>query len=287
MLTLHSPAKLNLFLRVLGKRPDGYHELASLFQTISLTDTLHFELSDSDKCTCTDPTLPTDGSNLIVKAVELFRRKSGLRFHVNVHLEKNIPLQAGLGGGSGNAATTLWALNQLCGKPATTEQLTQWAAEIGSDISFFFSLGTAYCTGRGEQVQAVPQLSQTKLWVVKPQDGLATPAVYQRLNLALLQPRDPLKSLESFITGAPCYFNDLEGAAFSVMPSLELLKQQLKALGFHTALMTGSGSSFFCIGNAKPPVHPGITCYPATFLNRTPDGWYGEKAVTLPRPFCL
>lgn len=287
MLTLNSPAKLNLFLRVLGKRPDGYHELASLFQTISLSDTLHFELSDCDQLTCTDPTLPTDGSNLALKAVDLFRRKTGLRFHVKIHLEKNIPTQAGLGGGSSNAATTLWALNQLCEKPATPEQLAEWSSEIGSDISFFFSLGTAYCTGRGEKIQSLPLLPQTKLWIVKPQEGLSTPLVYQRLNLSLLQPRDPIKSLESFQTGAPCYFNDLEGPAFSAMPALAQLKQQLKAVGFHTALMTGSGSSFFCIGNAKPPVHPGLTCYPASFVNRTADRWYSEKTCTLPRPFSL
>src|SRR5262249_13981075 len=108
MLTLLSPAKINLFLRILGKRPDGYHELASLFQAIDLADTIHFSLSDADHLTCTDPAIPVDRSNLIWKSVNLFRRKTGLNFHLKIHLEKKIPHQAGLGGGSSNAATTLW-----------------------------------------------------------------------------------------------------------------------------------------------------------------------------------
>lgn len=136
-LTLKSPAKVNLFLRIVGKRPDGYHELASLFQSISLYDLLHFTPSTQDVLTCTDPSLPIDKTNLIWKAVDLFRKKTNLHTFVKVHLEKNIPTQAGLGGGSSNAATTLWALNQLCGKPATDLQLSQWAGEIGSDVSFF------------------------------------------------------------------------------------------------------------------------------------------------------
>src|ERR1700733_15970617 len=113
MLTLLSPAKLNLFLRIVRRRPDGYHDLASLFQTVSLADTLHFSLSERDQLTCTDPALLTDHTNLVLKAVDLFRKKTGLSFGLKIHLEKHIPYQSGLGGGSSNAATTLWALNQL------------------------------------------------------------------------------------------------------------------------------------------------------------------------------
>lgn len=275
MLKLYSPAKLNLFLQITGKRPDGYHDLASLFQTITLFDVIHFALQNEDELTCTDSTIPTDESNLILKAANLFREKTGLQFGLRAHLEKRIPHQAGLGGGSGNAATTLWALNQLLKYPATTEELSEWSAEIGSDIAFFFSQGTAFCTGRGEIVHTLPRLPQTALWVIKPNEGLSTPVVYGNLDLKKLPSRDPKKALQSFLSGQPLYFNDLEDAALSAMPSLAKFKEQLKETGFHTVVMSGSGSSFFCLGDASPGMSH-YFCQPACFVNRSPDRWYGE-----------
>lgn len=274
MLTLVSPAKINLFLRIVQRRPDGYHDLASLFQAISLFDTIHLSLSDRDDLSCSDPSLPTDDSNLILKAAHLFRRKTGLKFGLKAFLEKRIPCQAGLGGGSGNAATTLWGLNQLCGHPASIDELSRWSSEIGSDISFFFSCGTAYCTGRGENVQPLDPLPSTHLWVVKPPLGLSTPAVYGRLNVAQLKKLDPESSLRSFLEGRPHYYNDLEGAAFAAMPALQDLKQQLSVSGFDTVMMSGSGSAFFCIGRGVPPKNLGLNCYSVRFLNRTSEGWY-------------
>ena len=147
-----SPAKLNLFLRVLRKRSDGYHELASLFQAIDLVDALHVREVSEDRFSCSDPAL-LGPSNLVLRALKLFREKTGLQFPVEMHLEKRIPMQSGLGGGSSNAATALFALNVLAGRVATEEQLCAWSQEIGSDVPFFFSLGTAYCTGRGKSTQ--------------------------------------------------------------------------------------------------------------------------------------
>lgn len=273
-LTLYSPAKINLFLRIMGRRPDGYHELASMFQAVSLFDIIHFSLAEQDQLTCTDPGIPVDGSNLIQKAITLFRAKTGLTFGVKVHLEKNIPYQSGLGGGSGNAATTLWALNQLCGTPATLKMLSSWSAEIGSDIPFFFSEGTAYCTGRGELVHSLPSLPATDLWLVKPLEGLSTPAVYKQVNLALLPPRDPVGALQQITKGKSDYFNDLEIPAFTVMPSLANLKQRLLEAGFSSVVMTGSGSGFFCFGKGQPPVVPGLISHPVRFCNRSADQWY-------------
>lgn len=142
-IALFSPAKINLFLRVLGKRSDGYHEIASLFQAINLGDNLTFTLSEQDHLTCSDPHLPCDHTNLVIKAVHLFRKKTNLDTPVTIHLEKEIPSQAGLGGGSSNAATTLWALNALHNYPYTIGQLQIWSAEIGSDIPFFFLSGNS------------------------------------------------------------------------------------------------------------------------------------------------
>lgn len=270
MLTFHSPAKINLFLRILGKRPDGYHELASLFQAIGLMDVLHFSLADEDQLTCTDPLVPTDHSNLIWKAVRLFQSKTSLVFHVKIHLEKNIPMQAGLGGGSSNAATTLWALNILLKTRIPTETLMQWAGQLGSDVPFFFSSGTAYCTGRGEIVQSLAPLSQRNVTIAVPSQGLSTPLVYSRLDLSTLPQRDPLNVLHHFKAN-PQYFNDLEEAAFRVLPELSVYKHSLLSQGFEMVLLSGSGSSFFCFGSPSLPIKNTKAVH---FVQRTEGTWY-------------
>lgn len=272
-MTFSSPAKLNLFLKVVNKRPDGYHELASLFQTISLKDQLHITLQEQDQLTCTDPTIPTDGSNLVSKALHLFRKKTGVKCHVGIHLEKHIPAEAGLGGGSSNAATTLWALNQLTGTNLSNQDLMEMANEMGSDIAFFLSEGTAYCTGRGEIIKRQPPLKKN-LWVIKPKEGLSTPLVYKHLQLDKLEKRDPEKVLKNFFLGNQEYFNDLEEPAFRLMPSLKLLRDNLLKKGFDVVVMSGSGSSLFCIGDVKAVVLEGIQAYPVHFLNRNSSQWY-------------
>lgn len=274
MLTLNSPAKINLFLRVLRKREDGYHELASLFQTIDLCDKIHIELSTKDQFFCSDPSLPTDQTNLVIKALHLFRRKTGIEQPCNISLEKNIPQQAGLGGGSSNAATILWALNKLSGQPATDQQLSEWSSEIGSDIPFFLSTGTAYCTGRGENVRNLESLPHTELWIAKPPFGLSTPHVYRHLNPAALPQRHPEQILDSFFNLSPIYFNDLEEAAFALSPEMLALKQLFLAEGFPHVLMCGSGSCFFLIGNQNPPRLPKITFYRTRFINRSVFSWF-------------
>ena len=276
MLKLFSPAKINLFLRILSKEPTGYHSLSSVFQTISLGDTLLFEAGhdEKDHLTTTDASLPTDQSNLVIKATELFRKKTGSKQGFNIHLVKQIPHEAGLGGGSGNAATTLWACNQLTNMHLSTETLQQWSAEIGSDIPFFFSKGTAYCTGRGEQVENLPPLPSTSLFIIKPQDGLSTPEVYRRLNFRENEKKEKRGELEAFLTGNPIYVNDLEQPAFEIRPELKKLKKNLQEQGFDVVLMSGSGSSFFCLGKAPPSLPSNIRCFPAHFLNRNEGEWY-------------
>lgn len=274
MLVLKSPAKINLFLRILKKRSDGYHELASLFQAINLMDTIHFELADKDHFTCNDPKIPADDANLVLKAVSLFRRKTGLKFGLASILEKNIPHQAGLGGGSGNAATTLYALNQLLGTPASHSDLIRWSAEIGSDVAFFLSEGTAYCTGRGEIVHAVPPLLFQDLWIAKPSFGTSTPEVYSKLDLSKLLPRNPEEALHNFFTGNPEYFNDLEEAAYMASPQLITIKQQLLKSGFDSVMLSGSGSSFFCLGQYDPTQLSDVKLYKACYIRRTSDSWY-------------
>lgn len=272
----YSPAKINLFLRVLNKRDDGYHNIFSLFQAVDVFDTLEFQLSELDFFSSTDNDLPFDSSNLIIKALELFRKKTQLKFSISIHLDKLIPKKAGMGGGSSNAATTLWALNELMGKPATTAELMRWSEELGSDVPFFFSHGTAICTGRGEIVDELPPLPKKTLWLFKPAKGLSTPEVFANLDLSTLENRDPELALQGFFSGKPVYFNDLEEAAIKVMPALVEFKEKVNNMGFDVLCMTGSGTAFICDlrGTDTATIYP-----PIQYVNRETHGWYIKTDV--------
>ncbi|HEV8052586.1 MAG TPA: 4-(cytidine 5'-diphospho)-2-C-methyl-D-erythritol kinase [Parachlamydiaceae bacterium] len=287
MLSLQSPAKINFFLRILRKRPDGYHDLASLFQAIDLCDTMHFDLAENDAFTCSDPSLPTDATNLVSKARDLFRKKTGIKHCFSINLHKKIPQHAGLGGGSSNAATTLWALNNLCGKKATDKQLSDWGAEIGSDIPFFLSQGTAYCTGRGEILRGLAPLENQTIWIVKPPIGLSTQRVYGQLDIKDSNPEYVAKQileLESILPefalsqrtkDETIYFNDLEEPAFKLAPQLGALKQKLEGYGFSSVLMSGSGSSFFCVGGKDLLLNiPDCQTFKCQHINRDHSRWY-------------
>ncbi|MGA8165335.1 MAG: 4-(cytidine 5'-diphospho)-2-C-methyl-D-erythritol kinase [Waddliaceae bacterium] len=280
LLTLRSPAKINLFLQVLGRRSDGYHEIASLLQAVDLCDTLRFEINQPAGVYCDDPRIPTDHSNTIVKAIDVFQRRTRLPVDVQVKVAKIIPSQAGLGGGSSNAATTLWALNQLYGKPASLEELQQWAGEIGSDVPFFLSGGTAYCTGRGENITSLAPMPSEKLWIVKPRQGVSTPLIYQTLQLEALSERNPKQALEALIRGKGDYFNDLEETAFKLLPEIALLKDHLLAAGFRSVMMTGSGSALFCLGDgALPHFLEDVEAFSASYLNRPQEEWYLQSVM--------
>jgi len=275
MLTLFSPAKLNLFFRVIQKRPDGFHEIASLFQAIDLGDTLSIQLADGeDHLTCTDPSLPTDKTNLILRAADLFREKTGLSNHFAFKLEKNIPKEAGLGGGSSNAATTLWGLNQLLKTKIDDQTLAAWGSELGSDIPFFFSQGTTYCEGRGEILTPVSLPASKVYWLAKPQEGLSTPKVFQTTRVDRLSSRDPKVTLSQNLQGQETYYNDLEEAAFTLMPSLTTLKSNLLNLGFSSVHMTGSGTTFFCLGIPKDTALPGVQFFQVNTTERVNNRWY-------------
>ncbi|MGK5594658.1 MAG: 4-(cytidine 5'-diphospho)-2-C-methyl-D-erythritol kinase [Parachlamydiaceae bacterium] len=270
--TLCSPAKVNLFLSVLKKRSDGYHELASLFQAINLSDQLSFKLSSEDLFTCNQDRLPTDGSNLVIKALHLFRKKTDCHFPVHIHLEKNIPHEAGLGGGSSNAATTLFALNKMAGDRYAIEELQTWSAEIGSDVPFFFSSGTAYCTGRGEQVKNLDPIDvHEPLSIVKPAKGLSTPHVFSSLQIDRLPKRDLVSYLNQFYQGEYPFFNDLESAAYIVKPELLNFRDSLLRSGFSKVHMTGSGTAYLCVGQGSP--NPSFFHKPITFIRRSNE-WY-------------
>lgn len=284
-LQLFSPAKLNLFFRVLCKRQDGFHEIASLYQAISLGDSITISYAQEDLLTCSDPNVACNETNLVSKALHVFRVQTGRDFKVHIHIDKRIPMQAGLGGGSSNAATALWGLNALSENMVSDEVLANWAATFSSDAPFFFSEGTAYCRGRGEVIQNLKALPQRNLWIAKPKLGLSTPLVYQHCQPSTFEKRDPDLILEQLLHNQrypesgttdpdPMFFNDLEIPAFSILPELAALKQQLQSLGFSHVTMTGSGTAFFCIGNVNNPMLSGIDFFPVSFHSRSSRNWY-------------
>lgn len=295
-LTLFSPCKVNVFLRITRKREDGYHDLASLFHVISLGDKIKFSLSPSkskDSLSTNVPGVPLDDRNLIIKALKLFRKKTGSDKYFWIHLDKKVPTGAGLGGGSSNAATTLWAANQFSGGVATEKELQEWSSEIGSDIPFFFSSGAAYCTGRGEIVEDIPPPIplDTPVVLIKPPEACSTAEVYKRLRLDETSKVDPLTLLEKIsregISQDVC-INDLESAAFEVLPSLRRLKQHIIAASrgqYDAVFMSGSGSTIVGIGSPDPPqfiyddeAYKDVFLSDATFITREENQWYTEPA---------
>lgn len=273
MTLFYSPAKINLFFNVLGTRKDHYHEIASLYQAISLFDRLYISPAIQDRFTCSDQSLIMDENNLVVRALRLFREKSGINAPVEIHLEKQIPMQAGLGGGSSNAATTLFALSSIFMGKIDEHLLMQWGSFLGSDVPFFFSKGVAYCTGRGEKVEFLKKLDvHEKIWIAKPfLSGLSTAEVYRLCDKKDFNDKKPLQTLERWIFGGLDFYNDLEASAFRIMPSLLDYKKYLLDLGFKHVVMTGSGSAFICIGSIeKPP----LDCVSVSFCYRKSESWY-------------
>ena len=288
-----SPSKVNLFLRVVRRREDGYHDLASLFHVIDLGDDMKFAKSTGsrDVLVCSDDTIPLDSSNLVIKALDLWRQKTGSTQHFWVELVKNVPHGAGLGGGSGNAATAMWAANELCGQPASEAELLEWSGDIGSDISVFFSEGAAYCTGRGEIVEDVepPIPLDTPMLLVKPDIGLSTPAIFKALDLDGRSTEDPLDLLER-IKSEGCKddicVNDLEAPAFGKLPELLKLKERLRGAGtkgVSSVFMSGSGSTIVQVGSDDVPefVREDAALFrsPARLITRKRGEWYKPSGL--------
>lgn len=266
-----SPAKLNLFFSLIAKREDGYHEIASLYQAINLFDTLAFSFSEKDHFTCSLPSLKMDEKNLVCRAAQLFRKSTGFSHPFSIHLEKNIPLEAGLGGGSSNAATTLFALNELSDHPLTLDQLIALAAQLGSDVPFFFSSGTAFCTAKGEKFCNIVLPFCFSGYLVIPPYGLSTKRVYENVQKEDLLQSSPEKLLEGFLKNKPQYINDLERSAFFLEPKLATVKKSLLNAGFEQVAMTGSGTAFFCLGR---PDRMLSQYKPTQSIQRNSHSWY-------------
>lgn len=255
-----SPCKVNLLLNILGRRADGFHELETVMQPVNFCDELAFERRGRGvQLSCSEATLPVDARNLVFRAAASFRAAANITDGVKIHLEKKIPLAAGLGGGSGNAATTLLALNELFGRPLSLAKLDELAAALGSDIPFFLHGKPALATGRGEKVATLenfPALAGKAFFLIHPGFGIATPWAYQNLARfpAALNGRpgraqELVARLQDPDGAAPAagFYNSLEAPALDKFPVLALYQEFLREHGALAALMSGSGSTTFAI----------------------------------------
>src|SRR5216683_776287 len=180
-MVLRTSAKVNLALEVLGRRPDGYHELSTVLQAVDLFDRLTVETAEAITLETSDPALPTDDGNLVIRAARLLRKTAGVEAGARIVLDKRIPVAAGLGGGSSDAAATLWGLNHLWGLRWRRERLIALATGLGMDVPFFLGPGRALGTGRGEVLKALPTAGGYAMVLVNPGVPLSTQAVYGRV----------------------------------------------------------------------------------------------------------
>ncbi len=248
-------AKVNLSLDVVNRREDGYHNLEMVMHTINLWDilTVSFERAHATQLVLSTSSgfLPTDDKNLCAKAARLFLETAGISANVTIHIQKNIPVGAGLGGGSSDAAGTLLALSKLSGNPLSASQLTAIAKQIGADVPFFLYGGCMLATGIGEVLSPLPRLKGTTILIAKPKYGISTPAVYKNLVLDEKTPHPDTKSvIEAIKTNdlkqlAASAGNVLETAVCGKYPEINQYKNIMKSCGAIYALMSGSGSSVF------------------------------------------
>jgi 4-diphosphocytidyl-2-C-methyl-D-erythritol kinase len=236
-----SYAKINWSLRITGKRTDGYHDLETLFQTIGLHDVLTIEPAARNVLICDDPLIPTGPTNLISRAAQALGAPP-----VRIELQKRIPSGGGLGGGSSNAAATLLALDELFQLDTSFERLQALAISLGSDVPFFLLGGTAYATGRGEQLTPMPSTAGIPLLLILPEERVSTPEAFRavrRLSPPLGLPRFRTILEDGLLTHAAELTNDFEEPVFARFPRLREYRRRLLDAGAAWAALSGSGST--------------------------------------------
>jgi len=252
-LELSAPAKINWGLDIRGRRPDGYHLLRSLMQTVSLADTVTLQRSGADDCRC--PGLPAAG-NLAFRAWLLLKQRCGIRDHLLISIEKQIPPGAGLAGGSSDAAAVLRGANELFGLGLSLEELCAIGLELGADLPFCLYGGLALAEGVGERIRVLPPARSWPLLLVNPGFPVSTPAVYAAYDALGEAPHPDIDGLWAALAGGDgkrllcASGNALEVAACSLHPELAELKQALTEQGLHP-LLSGSGGTFFVIAEEE------------------------------------
>ncbi len=249
MIRRDSPAKVNLILRVLGRRPDGYHDIESLMQKISLCDELFFVATGNPgiRLRCRGLPLPEDENNIAHRAAAAILSRLPRRTGVEITIQKKIPVAAGLSGGSSNAAVTLTALNELFGLNLPREELMDIGKSLGADVPFFLFADAAWACGLGERLY--PAKSLPKMWfvLVNPGFEVSTKSIYGKLNLGLTTGRrkDSIHRFDTVPELAGALWNDLEGVTLDLHPELRAVKDLLVNVGALGSLMSGSGPTLF------------------------------------------
>lgn len=254
-LTTFAYAKINLGLAIISRRDDGYHELQSVMQSIGLHDRVNVSLTESGiQCLCGHLSGP---DNLAYRAAQLFLDGRNLIKGIRIEIEKSIPIQAGLAGGSSDAAATLRALNRLFEEPYSQEELLRLAGQLGADVAFCLEGGTQWATGIGELLERLPSSPLMDLIVIKPPQGVNTAKAYRVFDEeGKSHPLDLEAWKESLASGEveriiPLLSNDLELASMKILPMIAEIKNQLLEAGCLTALMSGSGSAVFGVVGSK------------------------------------
>lgn len=250
MLKKQAPAKINLFLRVVGKRTDGYHDIVSLMQKITLYDELIFlPRPEGIILRCSNSDLPISEDNLVFRAAESVFSYTGCSSGIEIILTKNIPVAAGLGGGSSDAAATLLALNEMCRLGLKKAQLMQLGAKLGADVPFFIFGNSAWASGIGDKLKAARNMPELNIVLINPCFSLSTKLVYESLNLTLTKKRINY-SIPRFSEPGDIVremHNDLETVSLRMHPELADIKQLLLRHGALSAMMSGSGPTVFGI----------------------------------------
>ena len=245
-------AKINLCLDVVRRREDGYHELEMIMAPVNLYDTLNFEFSDELRLQSNVPYLPLDRRNTIVKAIELLREEYGFKENFEITLQKHIPTQAGMAGGSTDGAAAIRALNKMLQLGMDNDKMVEIAKKVGADVPFCLRSRPAFVTGIGENLEHFRVHTPFYLLLVKPYKGVSTKVAFETLDFSCAEHPDCRRMREALIGNdydgvLQSLGNTLEQSAFKLVPQIATIKQELLALGFDGALMSGSGSTVFAL----------------------------------------
>lgn len=252
--TVKGYAKVNLTLDVLSKRPDGYHDISTIMRTVDIFDTVEISLTDEDiELSTSLDFLPTDEKNIAYRAAQAIFSETGIQKGAKIHITKNIPCGAGMGGGSADGAAVLVLLNKLLGSPVSTKRLLEIGAKIGADVPFCIMCGTYLAEGIGEVLSEVFAKGSIPVVVVKPEVSISTPLMYKKLDEREILKRPDTKGMINVLEKgntekiAELLYNVMEEAAIEEHPIISEIKESLIKKGAINAIMTGSGSAVFGI----------------------------------------
>lgn len=287
---LPSFAKINLRLSILGKRRDGFHTLNTVLQTIDLHDDLFFDFEPAQtfnlQLNLSNPKIPADETNLIYRACQAFHKIHPLKHQVSINVEKRIPIQSGLGGGSSNAAATLIALSRFYDWPIPLQDLHRIAATLGADVPFFLEGGTALGTIRGDKIRKLDDWPDIHVLLVIPDVSCSTAAIYEEFDQRnLLTPESKsikirdVQRPESQRDYVSLVENDLERVVFALYPELDSIKKRLLKLGAIAAALTGSGSAIFGLFSDAVGLDKAAKAFPGSIRSRFVNRGEYRKAL--------